>query len=708
MPRKRPVRIEDLFRLKAVGRVAMSPKGDQVAFELKRFDLGENRNRVQLILAPASPRTGASGPKSRADRGKHPVRPLTDGKHVDTLPKWSPDGTRLAFLSDRDKATCIWVLSMQGGEPTRITDREGCVSDFAWSADGRWLVYCYREYTEREKLERDGKQDEIKKRPQFRHVTRLHHKLDGVGWWNGIYTHVYIVPSAGGRARRLTSGDYEHKEPRFSPDGRRIAFLSNRVPNPDLNMENGDLYTVPRSGGTPRKITQMQGGCQGYSWSPDGRTIAYIGDAAKPGEGWKHLSRIWLVPSEGGRPRELTRDIDNNCINLTLGDVAGLAFTPVPPVWSADGSELYFLVSEGGACRLFARSLNRVDTRCLVGGDVNIYDVQRTAPDGPIALAVGTANNPGDVFVFDTAASGRERFPTQLTHVNAAVMDRLEIRPPQPLSIRNGKHVVHGWVITPPGFDAKRRYPAILEIHGGPHTQYGASFFHEMQLLASEGYVVVFTNPRGSAGYGLKFQNCIHADWGNCDYRDIMRVTRWIFSQPYIDTARVGVTGGSYGGYMTNWLVGHTRQFAAAVTQRSVVNLESMFGTSDFGYDLGNEFGGCPWNAPEAYRRQSPLAYARNIRTPLLIEHEEEDHRCPIEQAEQLFSTLKVLGREVEMIRFQGESHGLSRGGRPQNRAERLRRIVGWFRRYMPPGALAGKTRRARRSVRQSAANAAS
>jgi dipeptidyl aminopeptidase/acylaminoacyl peptidase len=204
-----------------------------------------------------------------------------------------------------------------------------------------------------------------------------------------------------------------------------------------------------------------------------------------------------------------------------------------------------------------------------------------------------------------------------------------------------------------------------------------------MQWMAAKGYVVVYSNPRGSAGYGLKFMNCIHAAWGSLDYQDVMKVTDWMFAQRYIDRKRVGVTGGSYGGYMTNWLVGHTDRFAAAVTQRSVVNLESMFGTSDYGYDLGNEFGGLPWKAQKRYRQQSPLSYVTKIKTPLLIEHEEEDYRCPVEQAEQLFASLKVLGRTVELIRFEGESHGLSRGGRPQNRAERLRRIVGWFDTHM-------------------------
>jgi dipeptidyl aminopeptidase/acylaminoacyl peptidase len=216
-------------------------------------------------------------------------------------------------------------------------------------------------------------------------------------------------------------------------------------------------------------------------------------------------------------------------------------------------------------------------------------------------------------------------------------------------------------------------------------VQYGCSFFHEMQCLAARGYVVVYANPRGSSGYGLKFMSSIHADWGNLDYKDVMRVADWIGARPYVDKRRIGVTGGSYGGYMTNWLVGHTDRFRAAVTQRSVVNLESMYGTCDYGYTLGRELGGTPWKNVAMLRRQSPLTFVKNIKTPLLIIHSEQDLRCSIEQAEQLFACLRFLGREVEFVRFEGESHGLSRDGRPQNRAERLRRIIAWFDKHLAP-----------------------
>jgi dipeptidyl aminopeptidase/acylaminoacyl peptidase len=263
------------------------------------------------------------------------------------------------------------------------------------------------------------------------------------------------------------------------------------------------------------------------------------------------------------------------------------------------------------------------------------------------------------------------------------VLARIDVADPEPFSVRSGSVHVHGWLLKPPGFNPRRKYPAIIEIHGGPQVQYGCAFFHELQCLAAAGYVVVYANPRGGSGYGLKFMSAIRGRWGGLDYQDVMRVANWLFARPFVDKRRVGVTGGSYGGYMTNWLIGHTNRFAAAVTQRSVVNIESIIGTSDYGYQLGEELGGWPWKNVERLRRQSPLTFVKNIKTPLLIIHSEQDLRCAIEQAEQLFMSLRLLGREVEFVRFEGECHELSRGGRPQNRAERLRRILGWFEKHL-------------------------
>lgn len=665
--RKRPITIEDLSDLRAVGHVAISPDGLRIAFELKRADIDENKNFTQLQIVDVE--------------GGRPRALTIEGKHSDTSPRWSPDGRQIAFISNREKAACLYVMAMDGGEALRLTSRDGNVSDFCWSPDGKRLAFAWQALSEREKLERDGKADELKRKPQFKHITRLHHKLDGVGWWNGNFTHIWVVSAGGGRARQLSDGDFEDREPRWSPDGRSIAFVTNRLPDADLNIDQGQIYVVAPGGGRIRAVKRTPGSVQAISWSPDSRSIAYVGDPARTGQSWKYNRCVWLQRISGGAPRNLTPDVDNNCVNETMGDLATAGFAAQPPIWSPDGKSFMYTVSELGATRLYRRAVGTRRSECVLGGLRNIMYVDASANGERLALAIGTQTNPGDIFCFD--ATMKE--PRQLSQVNADALLPLHIGDSEPFVVRSGNVSVHGWVIKPPGFNPRRRYPAILQIHGGPHTQYGHGFFHELQCMAGRGYIVVYANPRGSTGYGLRFCNAIHADWGNRDYQDLMKVADWIFAQPFVDRRRVGVTGGSYGGYMTNWMVGHTNRFAAAVTQRSVVNLESMSGTSDYGHDFAEEIGGTPWENVANLRRQSPLTYVKNIRTPLLIEHEEEDLRCPIEQGEQLFTALRALRRTVEMFRFEGESHGLCRTGRPQNRRERLRRIIGWLDKYLKP-----------------------
>lgn len=749
MPAQRPVQIRDLFRLKAPGRVAVSPAGDRVVFELKRFDLDKNKNFVNLMIVDVpidttgrlgldygdgSRDAGASGrsAKGQVSRGTPLAasvsrpRQLTRGDRSDLLPKWSPDGRFIAFTSDRDKARCLYVLDMDGGEPRRLTTNDGAVGDFAWSPDGRSIAYSWHPLSEREKLERDEKSDELGKSAQYKHIRRLHHKLDGAGWWNGLRTHIHLLRVADESGKdslpastQLTFGDFDDAEPRFSPDGDLISFVSNRLPNADLDNENNDIFVVKPGGGAIRKLTRGDGTCAGHSWSPDGSTIAYIGNPAKSWDWWKHNMRVWLLPADGGESRELTTDIDNHCMNVTLGDVAFASFEAAAPMWSADSRRVWFLVSERGSTRLYSRSLDRRDTRLEVGGDINIYGAQQSAPGGPIALSIGTNVNPGDVYIHDPASQPSPRrdpdrhpqleqrlaagdaavaipiaAPTnamRLTAVNADALSTMQVAVPEPFGVRSGRGSVQGWILKPPKFDPRRKYPAILQIHGGPQAQYGHAFFHEMQAMAARGYVVCFSNPRGGAGYGIEFMKAIHGRWGTVDYDDLMNVTDWLASRPFVDRRRVGVTGGSYGGFMTNWIIAHTNRFAVAVTQRSVVNIESSFGTSDFGWFFGWLVGGKPWDAIEKFRRMSPLTYVKNIRTPLLIEHEEQDHRCPIEQGEQLFTALKVLGRTVEMVRFEGESHGLSRTGRPRNREARLKFIMDWMDRYLKPRSPAAR-----------------
>jgi dipeptidyl aminopeptidase/acylaminoacyl peptidase len=661
---KRRITVEDLFRLRVINHAAISPDGARVAVSVARCDWKKNKNFASLYLVDA--------------RGGR-LRRLTTGDHVDTKPTWSPDGLTLAFLSDRDKCSAIWLLPMDGGEPVRLTERDCDVKDFAFSPDGRRLCYAAQAKNEKEKLRRDEKRKELARRADYEHVTRLLHKLDGQGFWNGHYTHIHVISVRGGKDKQITSGDHDDAKPHFSPDGKRIAFLSNRLPDPDRFCENADIFTVSAHGGTVRQITKRHGPILNYSWSPDGKRFAFVGHMGKTGEFFQRNVHVWIIPATGGAARDLTSDIDNNCFNVTLGDVPALTFAADPPIWSADGERIYFIVSERGACNLYETATKPGPSQPRWVGEHVIIGMSQTKDARRAALIVGTATDPNEVYTLDLDKA--DAAPRRITRINRAHLNKLAITPPEPIACKRGRHTVHGWLVKPPGFSPKRKYPLILQIHGGPHTQYGHAFFHEMHWLAAAGYVVLYTNPRGSVGYGLKFVQALHHRWGIPDTPDLLACVDRVVRRGFTDSKRLYITGGSYGGFMTNWIIGRDHRFRAAVTQRSVHNMESMLG-SDYGWFLTLEMGMAPWEDARKIREASPCAKVKNIKTPLLIIHSRDDLRCPIGQAEELFCTMKYLGRKVEMVQFNSESHGLSRGGRPQNRAERLRRILDWFERH--------------------------
>jgi dipeptidyl aminopeptidase/acylaminoacyl peptidase len=661
--KKRRIDIEDLFKLRVIGTAAMSPDGGRIVFALQRRDLRKNKTFSSLYAVSA--------------RGGR-LRRLTRGDHADHLPRFSPDGRTLAFLSNRDKTSAVWLLPMDGGEPKRLTDRDGHVMDYSWSPDGKTIAVARKALTEREKLLRDEKTDEAARRPHFRHVTRLVYKFDGEGYLSGEMIHIHLVNVANGRSTRLTDGKWDEVEPRFSPDGSKVSFLSNRVPDPDLYVDNYDIYTVGRDGKGTRRVTRERGPKQSHAWSPDGAHIVFLGHLGGPGEWSAHNCHVRRVKSGGGPSVDLTPDVDRHTMNMVIGDSDSTAFGGPPPHFTADGKRVVFAVTDEGAGHLASVPLEGGPVEPLVDGPVSVFGFGLPATGGPGWAVVADLTTPAEMFSLDPVNGLGKR----LSSVNRAALAGIDVAKPEEVRFRRRGGAVHGWLLKPPGFRKGRKYPFVLEIHGGPHCAYGHVFFHEMQLLAARGYVVLMTNPRGSDGYGLDHRTAIHADWGNVDTKDLMRAVDGVVKEGFVDERRMYVTGGSYGGYMTNWLVGHTNRFRAAVTQRSVVNLSSFFGTSDMGYYFRETFDGDPWTNPANYERMSPITYAGKIETPLLIIHSEEDYRCPIGQAEELFVKLKLLGKEVEMVRFVGESHGLSRGGRPQNRVERLKRILGWFKRH--------------------------
>ncbi len=663
---KRPVRANDLFRLACPLEVALSPDGEQVVYVRRRMNLVQNRYEANLWLMPV--------------RGGKP-RQLTRTAARHLHPTWHPRGRYLAYVRQREgQPPQIWILPMQGGEPWQLTSLEGGpVRQLRWSPDGRWILFNHREQP---RLSDENK----RRRPAYKHITELYHKLDGDGFFPAARWHLYRTSFPAGRTAQLTRGDHNNTQGVWSPDGKRIAFISNRIPEADYHVDNNDLFVMSAAGRGPRQVTRRFGPVDTPAWSLDGKALYYVGHFGRDGEWIRHRHHIYRIPISGGRPRDLTPKLDNWPFNHVATDTvpsgAGYLFPYLEP-GGRDRERVAFLVNEEGACRVYSVAGTGGKHRLEMGGRINAFAAGCSAKHGRAVIAASRMLDGGDLYSLSLDGSADA---VRLTELNRRQMDRWSVREPEEVIFggrRNKGVPVHGWILKPPGFRKNGRYPLILNIHGGPMAQYGYSFFHEMHLLAAQGYVVVYTNPRGSSGYGLRFMNCIENRWGQDDYADLMTVVDQMVRKPYVDGRRLGVLGGSYGGFMTTWMVGHTHRFRAAVTQRQVGNVMTQAGSSDLGFYRVYSRGSLPWETPMKYLKDSPNFYADKIKTPLLIIHSENDLRCPIAQGEELFTLLKLRRRTVEMVRFEGESHGLSRGGRPQNRLERLNRITGWFRRYL-------------------------
>jgi dipeptidyl aminopeptidase/acylaminoacyl peptidase len=665
--RRKALSAEDLYRFRLITDSRISPDGRHVVYSLERIERKSEKKFSDLWVVPTS--------------GGRPGR-FTYGNHVDRDARWSPDGRSIAFLSNRsdEKQYQVCVISFGGGEARLVTDLRGSFGTFEWSPDGRSIVFSFRK-KDRDAVERERDKQKEKLGIVARHIDRVLYKIDGSGFFPKEHWHIWTVDVRTGRARQITKGDrYDENDPAWSPDGRSVVFMSNRSKHPDLNPENIDIFIVPASGGRPRKVETPIGMKFSVGFSPDGSRIAYRGYKGQ-GQWWRNIS-LWVVPAEGkGQARNLTARFDIEAFGGTTNDLT-VEPPPAPPVWSPDGTMIYFNAARYGNGPLYSvPAQGRGDLEPVVSdpGAVLQFSIDKTGHR--IAYLFGDMTNPVDLFIRDC----RKEETRRLTGINRRILRQVDLGKTEEVWFTGPDRTpVQGWILKPPGFNARKQYPAILEIHGGPMLQYGNLFMHEFYYLAAQGYVVFFCNPRGSQGYGEKHSKAIWGNWGKADYADIMAWTDLVARKPYIDRKRIGVTGGSYGGFMINWIIGHTTRFKAAVTQRSIVNMISKYGTGDYNWLLEYRFGGKPpWEAIRRYWHQSPLAYFRKVKTPTLVIHSEEDHRCPIEQGEQAFVALKRLGVDTEMIRFPEEPHGLSRTGRTDRRIARLKHILRWFDRYL-------------------------
>ena len=653
------VRPEDVYALTSVGDPRLSPDGRRVAYVVDRIDSEANAYRAAIWVGPVD---GSADP-----------RQFTSGERRDLSPRWSPDGRWLAFVSNRDgedetKAHGeLYVLPADGGEPRRLTDGKDSVESIAWSPDSSRIAFARRTRDE-------AYEEEDDRRRAPRRFDRVFFKLDSVGWIGDRRKHVFVIGLDGDDERQLTDGDCENGEPAWSADGTRIVFASMRGDRWDVEFVEA-LYEleVDSDGAEPRRLTQSDESASSPSFSPDGALIAYL---HTPEDGtFPHHSQIAVLRADGTERRILTASLDRQCAPYPLGR---------DPVW--DGDRIAFGVEDGGDVHVYTVPADGSgEPELLVGGELStgLYDLV----DGVLVYTASTYDRPHELFaadhkqltsVCDDFVTGREL--ADVERFTAVSADGTE---------------VDAWLVRPPGFDEGRRYPTLLTIHGGPFSQYGTGFFDEVQVYAGAGYCVLYSNPRGGSGHSEEWGRAIRGHpgseagpgWGSVDYEDVMGVVDTALERfPFIDPERLGVLGGSYGGYLTSWIVGHTKRFKAALSERSVNHLVSAFGSSDVFWIFERQFGGSMWDNVDAWLQMSPATYAHEIETPLLVVHSENDLRCNIEQGEHLFTLLRLHGKKVEMLRFPAESHELSRSGSPVHRVQRFEAILEWFGRYLEPG----------------------
>ena len=650
---------QDITRIRLVSDPQISPDGQQVAFVVTM--LAEEKDQYlsniwMVDTAGGEPRRFTTGPKR------------------DTKPRWSADGARLAFLSEREahpKAQ-MYVMPAAGGEPTRLTTLPNGVMHYVWSPDGTRLALIARVGGWQEPASEEERQTS----KPVRVITTLKYKANGEGFIYDRRPHLFVVSADGGEPRQLTEGDFANAAPTWSPDGMHLAFVSARHEERDYDNAS-DIWIIPAHGGEARRLTDTAGPVSSPAFSPDGRALAYLG------HGYRHESgrnmRVFTMPVAGGMPTCLTMALDRTCVPF---------FSQVAPLWSVDSAWITFAIEDQGDVPIYrVRADGTATPERIITGERQVTGLSASRDGVLLAFAAMDAVSPAEVFVCQADGTGEKRL-TDLNRVWKAEVARSQ---PERFRYERDGRQFDAWVMRPFGWKPGVRYPALLNIHGGPHTQYGQHFFDEFQVYAGAGYAVIYTNPRGSQGYGEEFTRAVIGDWGGGDFADVMAgLDEALGRYDFIDPEWLGVMGGSYGGFLTSWTVGQTHRFKAACSERAVNNTYTLFGTSDIGHSFSEaQSGYLPWDNMQWYIDHSPLTYAKDIVTPLLIMHSESDLRCPMEQAEQLFVALKKQRKQVVFVRFPDEDHELSRSGRPRHRLERFRLILDWFARYLQPAAAA-------------------
>jgi len=664
-PGPRPITSKDLYQFKWVADPRMSPDGALAAYTL--VQVAEKGDKYETSLWVV------------ATDGQSAPRRLTSGTR-DRAPRWSPDGRTLAFIRNATDtgASQIYLLSLGGGEPRRLTDVAKGAGALAWSPDGKTIAFTSTT------LPSDSAPPD-KDKSDVRVVTRAVYRDNDEGWLDPTrHEHIFVVDvdlgaDAPAKARALTSGNYDEEDVQWARDGSEILFVSDRVDEPYYDNPDDDAFAVPKNGGAMSKTIDIDGPIRGVAQSPDGKSYAFAG---------------WINPAhrQSYTQSAIFWSHDGTITKLTSGEaevgssVTGDQHPPRgggggPLVWSADGKSLYLATTEHGRSNIVRIDVATKAVEPITTGAHDVVAYSATPNGSRFALTMSDGTHLSDLYALDPATKAL----TQLTHVNDELFKQLTLSTPERITYKSFDGTpIEAWIVKPPDFSPTKKYPLILNIHGGPHAAYGETFFHEFQVMAARGYVVLAPNPRGSTTYGESFGNIIQYHYPGDDYKDLMVGVDTLLKRGYIDEKRLGVTGGSGGGLLTNWVVTQTHRFQAAVSQRSIADWAAWWYTADFTLFTPSWFKEPPFKDPQEYALRSPITYIGNVTTPLMLVEGEADSRTPSGSGGYtMFRALKAMHKQTEMVVFPGETHELSRSGKPVHRVARLDHIIGWFDKYL-------------------------